>query len=273
MGFEYKERSEESYKQRATQRNFDGRDGIFKQGVKSFTPKAGKNKVRILPPTWKEPQHYGIDTWVHYGIGPESSAFLCPKKMKNQPCPICEDLANPKVREDKEFFDAVKEKKRVLVYILDRNDEAAGIKVWSMPAKLDRTFVMQATDDDIGKILRIDHPIEGYDVVFERNGEGVKTQYEGVSIARVSTPIVREASKLEEILDIVVEQPLPEVLDYHDYNYIKSAYEGKVAPEKEPAPEKEETETAKNVKEEEPEPSEDDELAKMKELYKKKYSS
>ena len=63
--FQYQKRSKDDIKERANMRgsNFDR---IFKPKYKQWKPKDGKNRIRILPPTWDKARHYGLDIFINY---------------------------------------------------------------------------------------------------------------------------------------------------------------------------------------------------------------
>lgn len=235
--FEYKERSKAQYEERAKQKG-KKREGFIKSGVTVFGPKVDEtNKIRILPPTWDNPDHYGLDLWAHYNVGVDNSAFLCLRKMKNEPCPICEAIDNNSAL--KEFKDKVKAKRKVYIYLIDRDEEEAGIKVWAMPWTVDKNYVIQSVDEETGDLLRIDLPDEGFDVSFKTvkgsQGGPVYT-YEGEKISRRTSPIFADPKKMDAVLDYIVEHPITETLEYKEYSYIKSVLDG-VAVEKEDKPE------------------------------------
>ncbi len=83
---------------------------------------------------------------------------------------------------------------------------------------------MSGVDKDTGEVLPIDHPEDGYDVTFEKNGTGMKTRYEGVSIARRSSPLGKR-----EWLEFAMDNPIPDQLVYYPYEHIAKAFGGKSA--------------------------------------------
>lgn len=247
--FEYSERPRETYVNRAKERD-SSKESFFKSNFTFFLPKDGSNKLRILPPTWDNPDHYGIDIFVHYKIGDSNSSYLCLKKMKDEPCPICEALSTPEAKSDKALVDAIGVKRKVLVWVIDRADEAAGPKLWMMPASIDRQFVLQSTDEDSpsGEILRIDNPDSGYDVSFEKHGKDLQTKYEGEKIARKSTLLSSDQKTMEKWLEFICENPLPEVLDFKEYKHIKKVFDGGLAPVKEEEEEEDDIPVEKETK-------------------------
>jgi hypothetical protein len=71
-------------------------------GFRFWSPKQGKNLVRLLPP-WTEEglnaDQFEREVYMHWSVGDgeNTSSFLCPKKTPNleggpQPCPVCDEV-------------------------------------------------------------------------------------------------------------------------------------------------------------------------------------
>ena len=219
MAFQYKARNPGAWEKRATQQGGDF-VGFINDGVKTYTPKKGDNFVRILPPTWEDAEHYGMDVWVHYGIGPDRASVLCLRKMKNQPCPLCEAHSRAEKAGDEDLARELKPTKRVLAWIIDRNDEAQGPLAWAMPWTLDRDFCKVSRDKRTGQLYAVDDPEEGFDISFEKEGDGQTTKYVGVQLSR------RSSSVDEQHIEFIVELPLPEVLLWRSYDEVATLFEG-----------------------------------------------
>tara|TARA_R100001480_G_scaffold74640_4_gene85219 strand:+ start:5102 stop:6019 length:918 start_codon:yes stop_codon:yes gene_type:complete len=209
-----------------------GFDNPLKGDQKSFKVQDGKNRVRILPRTWSDdegPRHWGYEVWVHYGIGADNSTYLCLKKMKGERCPICEErerLAAASLEDDAKQIRPVK---RVIAYVIDRKNEHEGPMVWWMPATKVAAEIADRSDDaETGRLLKIDHPEEGYDVTFKRSGQGLTTQYTAVDIARTPSAISEDDDELDDWLDQIVDAPLPSLLNYFDADYLEQVFAGSV---------------------------------------------
>ncbi len=221
-GFSYKRRASEDAKKRATEstREFDS---FLADHVKTFKAHDGYNTIRILPPTWDDPKHYGVDLFVHYGVGPDEQAYLCLHKMKGEACPICEERDRARrAGESEEYVKDLDYTRRTLFYLVDRDNEKDGVMAWAAPfSKIDQAIVKVSIDRQTGEALPIDDPEEGYDIEFDKGGKGIGTQYSGVAIAR------RESSLgNREWLDFAVKNPLPSVLEYHSYDHIQKVFGG-----------------------------------------------
>lgn len=220
-GFEYKKRDVAEAAKRASQGGKDF-DVYVREDIKTFSPNNGNNTIRVLPPTWDDPKHYGIDIWVHYGVGPDSQSYLCLHKMKGEACPICDELARARRdREDEDYIKNLEPTKRVLFYMVDRDNEKDGVQAWASPWTIDRDITKVSIDRRTGDVLPIDDPQDGYDVEFERTGKGVGTKYVGLAISRRPSDLGND-----KWLDFAVDNPLPSILEYYSYEHIQKAFGG-----------------------------------------------
>lgn len=218
--FNYKPRNTDEVKNRAKQ-DYSSRDGFLKADINIFTPKEGDNYLRILPPTWNDPQHYGLDIYVHYQIGADKGNYLCLSKMQNKPCPICEEMDKALKENDEDYAKELKSTKRVLMYMIDRSEEEKDVFAWPASWTIDRDICLQAYDDKTGETLLIDDPEEGYDVTIRRVGKGMNTKYPAPKIDRHQSTLEKE-----EWLEFIQKNPLPEILHYFDYEHIAKVFKG-----------------------------------------------
>ena len=223
--FEYKKRSSEDLERRTNQSSND-RDTFLSSKMKVFSPKDGDYLLRILPPTWKDPDHYGLDLYVHYQVGADRGQFVCLDKHGKGGCPICAEKANAEAEGDKDYAKALSPAKRVLLYVINRDEEDAGVQVWAAPWTFDRDLSLLCKDKRSGEILSIDDPYEGYDIEFTRKGSGRKTEYVGISVARSATPISNKDDELDEWLDYITEHPLDTIYEMRDAEHIAKAFNG-----------------------------------------------
>ena len=236
--FTYKPRSADAWKSRAEQSGSKFA-GYALDEFKTYSAKKGSNWIRILPPTWENPAHYGLDLWVHFSVGPENGTVICLRKMKNQACPICEefDKAEAQGKENAKDFKPIR---RVLVWLINREDEKEKRPLlWAMGWTVDRDITKICRDRQTGELFQIDHPDSGYDISFDVEGEKPMIKYVGWQIARRSSPVD------QAYLDYILKNPLDTVLAWRTYEEVKALLEGGVleSPSAAPAPYKFETET------------------------------
>lgn len=228
-GFQYKSRDQKTIKDRAN-RKAGLFDSIFKSGFDTFTPKQGDNLVRFLPPTWDDSEHYGYTAFVHNNIGPDNSTYLCLRKMQNKPCPICEASKEAKDAGETEEAKALNTSERVVSWILDREgDDPEKPVIYNQSWTQDRDVTALCVNERTGEILMIDHPDKGFDVAFKRTGTGLKTKYYGWQIERSDSPVNDSEKVQDEILNYVYENPIPDTLNFYDYDYLKGVLSGTVA--------------------------------------------
>lgn len=221
--YQYHQRDASAAKKRADAGGGDF-DKYLSDSVKMFKPNDGDNTIRILPPTWTGAEHFGYDIFVHYGVGPDSQTYLCLDKMKGEPCPICDERKTANDDGDTEYADKLKPTKRVLLYLVDRDNEKEGLQAWAAPWSLDRDLNKITIDKRTGDLLPIDDPVGGYDVMFDRTGKGDRTKYGGLSIARRDSQLGND-----RWMDEAVDNPLPTLAKFYDYDHIAKVFGGKSA--------------------------------------------
>lgn len=224
--FQYKARTPEQVRERA-QRQIGGRDSYFSSDIQFFTPREGDNNVRILPPPpnadWG---HYGVGVVVHYAIGSDQSAYLCTARMKDEPCPICEERDRATSAGEEDLADSLRPSFRTAVYVIDRAQEGKGPLLWNIAAGLDKDITKLCIDPTSGEILPVDDPNDGYDLNFTREGQGLKTKYKGIQFSRKSCPLADEPEQAEAWLNHIVAHPIDACLQYFDYDYVKRVFAG-----------------------------------------------
>jgi hypothetical protein len=198
--------------------------------IKLWTPGEGKHRVRLMPRTWDDdngPKHWAYTAFIHYSIGADNGSFLCLAKMKGQPCPICEERQRLAAAGDEDAAGEIRPVRSQLVYVIDRKNEADGPMIWKMPVKsVHEEIADRSEDEDTGELLRIDHPEEGHDVLFRRKGTQRNTSYSSVEIARKATPLCDDEDEMDEWLDFVDANPIPDMLVFRDYDYIAGVFGG-----------------------------------------------
>jgi len=262
--FQYRPRTAAQVQSRINQSGTN-REGFIKADYQTWAPKDGLNKIRILPGTWEGADHYGLDVFAHYGIGPDNSAFLCPMKMTKETCPVCEERER---ETDEDLIKEMRATKRVAMWIIDRAQESKGPLLWCGPWTLDKDISAVSIDTETGEVVAIDHPDEGYDVHFTRSKKGADAtmvEYTGVMIARRASPIFDDEEVQADTLTFISQNPIPDTLLIQDYDHIQKIFGGaSAAPAdgdgelKSRKPSLRPKVGVKTAKEEEPEPEADE---------------
>lgn len=226
--FKYHRRSKEDVKARANMRG-GGFDSFIKPEFKRYKVRDGKNMVRILPATWEKPKHYGFDIWVNYGIGADNQSYLSLSKMNNEEDPLADARREAQREGDDETAKALAPRQRVLVWVIDRNEEDEGPQLWDIPFSVDKDFVNLCLDEDTKEVIYPDDPDEGHDLRFYKEGSGIGTKYPASRMKLLDeSPLHEDDDVKKEWLDFVKENPVPDCLQFYSADEIAAAFDGQV---------------------------------------------
>ena len=230
MAFKYKSRSQDIWDKTANMRSHH-RVGYVKGQFRLYQTKKGENCIRILPPTWDDPEDFYKDIWVHFGVGPDNASVLCLRKMKDERCAVCEEIhIAEKQGASEEEIGQLQPKRRTLFWMIDRKDERAGVVGWGAPWTWTRDMVKVCKDRTTGEYFEIDHPEKGFDIYFDREDKSGFPDYSGFQLAKKPTSVA------SEFLQFIEENPIPDVLEWRTYEQVDKIFRGGAAP-----PPKEET--------------------------------
>lgn len=236
--FVYQERPPEATAAQANQ-STGGFDKIVRSDVVEYQVH-DNNGIRFCPPTWENPKHWALELHVHYNIGPDGNTYLCPALMKDVfariglelpdhvkdgRCAACDERLQAVEASEEDYVKALKPSKRYGAWVVDRKEEDKFVLFWSYAASIDKD-INGRLQGKRGGVLKIDHPEEGYDVLFKREGEKKKSKYVGIDIERDSGPIFSDAAKQEKVIDYILDNPIPAVLNFYPYDYIAKQLTG-----------------------------------------------
>lgn len=224
-GFEYKPSDPKKVKERSenTGSQFET---IFNKGIDSWRPKVGDNQIRICPPTYKDHEHYGYEVWVHSYVGAESATYLCLKKMLGKKCPICTAAKEAADAGEGDEAKQLKANNKFLYWIIDREGDSQLPQVWMVSRQMDGEIAALSYSKKSGNVLQIDHPVKGYDLMFKRVGQMLKTRYIGMQIDRERTEIMQKQKDADAVLEYIQENPLDTILKFRDSKFLAEAIEG-----------------------------------------------
>lgn len=224
--FNYQRRTREDVKERANMRG-GGFDSYIKPKYKMYKVRDGKNLIRVLPPTWPKAKHYGYDIWVNYGIGVDNQSYLSLSKMKQEKDPLLEGRRQAERDGDEKLARALQPRQRILMWVIDRLDEDEGPQLWPAPFSFDRALANISTDEDSKEVVFIDDPKEGRDVRFYKEGSGLKTKYDASRMKLMqAAPLSDDSAMSEEWLDYITQNPVPDCLQFYDYEHIAGVFDG-----------------------------------------------
>jgi hypothetical protein len=227
--FTYQKRTKEMVKERANMRG-GGFDDFIQSKYKKYKVRDGKNIIRILPPTWEGATHYGYDIYVNYGIGPDNGAYLSLSKHKKGADPIADAHREASRDGDEELARKLSARQRILMWVIDRQDEDEGPVLWAAPFTVDKAFCNLARDEDTGEVVFVDDPDKGCDIRFYKEGQGLKTDYDASRMKLMDPgPVSDDDKQVEEWLEYIQQNPLPDTLRFYDADYISEIFNGKPA--------------------------------------------
>lgn len=244
-------KTQESYEKRDDSGQFKS---IFKDEFASKLWKCGEGEhiIDIIPflagkhdPNTKEGEpNYVLIIWVHYGVGVNQDAYVCPARNFSQACPICD--YREEVRKQEDYDEAlVKEltpKRRSVYNIIcfdSEKEENKGVQIfdaahWFMEkhisslAKTPTRGAGKSTD----MYVAFSDPDEGKSIAFTRKGTKRNSEFLGHKF------LDRNYTIPDDVLDTAF--VLDECINYATFEEIQNAFlgtESEVAPvEETPAP-------------------------------------
>ena len=238
-------------------------------GIGFYKVKKGTRALDVLPYTVSVDNHpemekggewYQRTIWVHYNIGPEDKAVLCPKTFKKR-CPICEHVAQMKKDPDADpkTIQDIKAKERELYNVIDIEEGGDEVLLFeysyhNFGKRLDEEIREAKPDKD-------PHPADFAEI---EGGSTLQVRFGEVSIG-VGKPFL-QASRIdfeerddydEDILDKVVD--LDTVLKPMSYQALEELFYETGSGDDEEKEEKEEGKSSRRSKKDDEEPEEKEE--------------
>lgn len=201
-------------------------DPMFTKQFELFRPRDGKNRIRVLPPTFDGYEDFGLPIWVNYGVGPDNGAYLSLHNMRGLPDPIYEERQKANAEGDDEYAKSLAPRKRMLCWVIDRKAEDVGPQLWPMPASIAKNINQLSIDDASNAVVCHEHPDEGYDIEFMKEGQGKLTRYTGEAISRYQSPLSDDPELYDAWMQYVRENPLDEILKFYSYDHIAQVFGG-----------------------------------------------
>jgi len=204
--------------------------------VKSFVPKEGKNRIRIIQPLEvDELLFYGLEMHFHRSVGDDGEEgfgdYLCNSIMKHflrkmyddivvpAKCYVCEQQTSELWDTDPQLAKTFYPDRRMWFFVHNLlADDPQEVFLWSCPWTLYQEILSRSTDEETQRFVDVSHPTEGVPVSFERQGTGKLTKYVNVQIFKNPMPLTEDAlNQLPEFRDVLI---IPE------YEEVKKAYLG-----------------------------------------------
>lgn len=164
----------------------------------------GRNVVRILPPLRGRDSPFLV-AYQHYVDTPEGKwVFNCPRMLAKQRCPLCEHAQRMKKSVNPADRDAAYDllpKRRVFCLVINRAEPEKGPVVLAFGKTIHEALVKLRQDEDAGGDFS--HPVQGMDVIIDREGTGKNDTKYDVNLARRSTPIHPDAATVSAWADMM----------------------------------------------------------------------
>jgi len=192
-------------------------------GRKIYKAQAGTHFLAIIPPP-DEDSYFAQQIFAHYNVGLSNQAFLCPRMMNDDPCPLCEESMRIK-RSGEEVDEATMKSlnpfpPRYLFWIVNMataESEAQGVQLYDAPMTVNDEILALSKDRRTGELIDVSDPVDGKIVAFERVGAGLITKYRGFALED-RDPLME--SWLDQAVDF------DKVFVVSSYADIKKAWEG-----------------------------------------------
>lgn len=226
-GFKYKRRDPAALRKQANQSG-GMYDNPFRTEFSVFSPRAGKSyRIRYMPPTWDDADHYAFPVQVHSQVGTDNNKYICLAKHKDgEACPVCEEVvALKKAGEDDDAYQ-LKDKTRKAAWVIDRDNESEGPKIWAPSWVTDKEIAALAIDERTNETYYLDDPEEGYDVEFKVVQDGQYPKISAIKIARRPSPLSDSEKQAGKWLRYIEKHPIPTTLQFFDYEHIAKVLAG-----------------------------------------------
>ena len=168
-------------------------------GAGFYSPKVGKNTIRILPEVG-DMDFFFQPVGRHYF--PDGRKVYCPSftTEKDRECPVCEivrELHSIGDKQSKKLASSLNVGRSWWMNVINRDNESAGPLMYTPGVMVFNSIISLINDPDYGDITDID---EGSDIVIDRDGTGIDTSYE-VHGRRKESTLTDDDEELEEWLD------------------------------------------------------------------------
>lgn len=220
-----------------------GKMDLDRGGMSFWKPDPGRSTVRVLPPMGKM-EFFFKEVGVHHL---DSGRFYCPAVCTDgqEKCPICEVSHALYEAGEKELAGTYRVSRSFWMNVIVRGEEGSGPRIFTPGVTIFSTMASYIADPEYGDITDWE---KGFDIKIDREGTGLKTEYQ-VRASREPSPLGTEeqvAEWLENAVDVdtYITGKIKSYDKLIDESGISVYYSGdsekeKPAPKPEPKPEEE----------------------------------
>jgi hypothetical protein len=177
---------------------------------------------------------YKLSLLVHSNIGPNKDQVLCLKTFKGT-CPICEERQRL-YDEDPDSKEAgslgIGRKALYLIICFDsKKERKKGIQYWLSPQpSIEEELVSRAKDRKTGEYKAFGIPDEGWNIIFEKTGTGLNTEYTGIDIVERDENSELSEKDIDEIYSVTENCNLEDHIIVRDYSELSKMLHGHSLP-------------------------------------------
>lgn len=170
-----------------------------------WSPKVGRNTIRILPEVGEMEFFFQTVGRHNLGEGQNAKQIYCPNFTSegDLACPICETrsmLYKQNKQGDKSAGELAKQlgvRRSYWMNVIDRSNEDAGPLVFTPGVTIMNALAALVSDPEYGDITDI---YEGVDIKIERTGTGLDTEYQVIA-NRKDSPLHESDEQIDQWLD------------------------------------------------------------------------
>ncbi len=119
--FGYVRRTPEQLKSVMSRRG-GGFDSWVKRDYPRYKMRPGKNRVRFIQPTWENADHFALEVFLNYEVGPDKQTYLSLSKMGRGKDPLDEARRDAIRTGDQGLAKQLNPGRRWLAWVIDRFD-------------------------------------------------------------------------------------------------------------------------------------------------------
>tara|TARA_R110000851_G_scaffold150823_1_gene291700 strand:- start:1388 stop:2212 length:825 start_codon:yes stop_codon:yes gene_type:complete len=185
----------------------------------------GENVIRITPYKF-DPDMPFQELHFHYAVG--GKTFLCPKRMKQEDCPICDmateawnEFTSTNEESSKDVFKKLVATLRVFIPIVVRGQESEGIRWWAVSPRTTYKEILTQVKNAMSQGIDITDPTTGMDLIVQvKKGFNDWLVPESINLALKPSPLTNSES-LNDLLDTITD--INEVYSFRETSELTAA--------------------------------------------------
>ena len=186
----------------------------------------GESVIRIAPYNL-DPEMPFQELHFHYAIG--GKTFLCPKRMKNDDCPICDmateawnEFTSTQEESAKDVFKKLVATLRVYIPIVIRGQEDKGLRWWAVSPRSTYKEILTKVKNGMAQGIDITSTSDGLDLIVQvKKGFNDWLVPESIDTALRPSPLAESDDAIDALIKTIT--PIDEVATYRELSEMKAA--------------------------------------------------